>query len=131
MEELGNNLNMFLEQVRQLNNQVAAGQMKKESFVQQLKDLLNHYSDLKPEHYQGYVSNEYYIELMDRLRNPEEVALWNKIEHASTNTLAEVEGAVAQVLEYLDKYPQGPKCGEAMEKKRLNQNRAEQGFNSQ
>ena len=39
MNELGNKMKEFLEQVQQLNNQIVTGQFRKEDFLQQLKDL--------------------------------------------------------------------------------------------
>lgn len=64
--ELGNNKTTFLEQVRMNErNQVFAGIMSQEVFIQKLIELLSYYADLELEDYRGWIEEDTYNKLID------------------------------------------------------------------
>ena len=75
--------------------------------LQKLTDLLNHFEDLKPQDFKGYISDALYNQLLEAGRDPQELELWNKIQAAPTSTPAEVQDAQRLVSTYMTQYPQG------------------------
>ena len=80
--------------------------------LQKLTDLLNHFEDLKPQDFKGYINNELYNQLLEVDRDPQELALWNKIQSAPTSTPAEIQDAQRLVSTYTMQFPQGSKISE-------------------
>ena len=66
-KELGENKPVFLEQVRQREQEVSLGAMSQDAFVVLLKDLLNHYRDLRLEDYKGWIKADTYNKLLDAI----------------------------------------------------------------
>lgn len=122
MTELGKNKNSLLEQVKQKEiREVAAGSMTQDGFVTLLEQLLDHYSDLRKEDYKDWVSEEVYQKLMDALRDPEESGLWDNINAMPEGNEAENQNKLRSVLDYIVRYPNGPKIVEAnLMKEQLN-----------
>lgn len=114
MEELNANKQTLLEAVRDMEQQeVAPGAMTMDAFVQKLIELFHHYSDLKKEDYKGWISEEAYRIFEDGLRDPEELALWKRIEAAPEGNTAEIQDKRQLVITYIDRYPEGPRIAEA------------------
>lgn len=113
MEELGNNKQVFLNQIKDYDIKVATGEISKNELLKQLKELLNFYSDLEFSDYNGYVSEPIMRELEESLRDPNELSLWNRIETAPTSTNDEIQQALHLIDEYEKTYHNGPKIREA------------------
>lgn len=114
MEELKDNKRTLLEAVNSMEQQdVASGTMTMDGFVQKLIELLHHYSDLKKEDYQGWISEEAYRKLEDALRDPGELELWERIVAAPEGTASEIQAKLQLSITYIDSYPKGPKIDEA------------------
>lgn len=114
MEELKDNKQTLLEEVKNMEQQdVVSGAMTMDAFVQKLIELFHHYSDLKKEDYKGWISEEAYRIFEDGLRDPEELALWKRIEAAPEGNTAEIQDKRQLVITYIDRYPEGPRIAEA------------------
>lgn len=116
MPELGNteNKKVLLCQVQQKErNEVVSGIMTQDAFVGLLKQLLDYYSDLKPEDYLGWVSEGIYQRLTEGLRDPEEMDLWNNLSSMPEDSDVEIQNKLSLVLDYIARFPEGPKIAEA------------------
>ena len=102
MAILGVNKSMLLQQVKNQPN-IA---------VQKLIDLLNQYEDLTAQDFRGVVSDVIYDQLLEADRNPDELALWNKIQSAAKSTPQNIQDAQRLVNTYKAQFPQGPKISE-------------------
>lgn len=96
------------------NKQLLLDQVKNQPNIplQQLVNLIKQYEDLTPQDFQGYISDILYNQLLEMGRDPDEANLWNKIQSASTSTLAEVQDAQRLVSTYMTQYPQGPQIND-------------------
>ena len=83
--------------------------------VQQLIALLKQYEDLTAQDLRGVVSDVVYAQLLEADRNPEELALWNKIQSAAKFTPQEIQDTQRLVNTYQVQFPQGPKINEVNE----------------
>ena len=113
MNELGENKKTLLDQIRLKQQEVDGGSMSKDAFVDLLRKLLNNYADLKVDDYNGCIGNDVYKALMESLRDPEETRLWGDILSMSENNEAEIQNKLRSVLDYVARYPNGPKILDA------------------
>lgn len=114
MEELGNEKQTLLEAVRDMEQQdVASGAMTMDAFVEKLIELLHHYVDLRKEDYRGWISEEAYRKLEEALRDPGERELWEQIVAAPESAIKEISDKLQLLINYIDRYPEGPKIAEA------------------
>lgn len=81
--------------------------------LDQLVSLVKKYDDLSPNDFKGYIPELLFQQLLDALRDPIEVALWNQIQSAPTSTAVDIENALRLISTYLSQYPNGDKRSEA------------------
>ncbi|MDT3366600.1 MAG: hypothetical protein LIQ26_04940 [Bacteroidota bacterium] len=105
MPLIGNNKPTLL---RQVEHQPAVE-------VQQLVQLINTYEDLQIEDFRGIISDFMYKQLLDAVRKPEEVQMWNEIQAAPRNTPADIQALQGQLSMYIQRFAKSPKIDEAQE----------------
>lgn len=88
-----------------------------------LKQLVQLYDDVKVEDFKDIVSSELYNKLLDLMRDPREVALWNEIVSAPHNDVEQIKQAQQKCTEYITRYPSGSKINDVTQ--RLNALRIE------
>lgn len=79
----------------------------------QIKTIIEKYDDVTPEDFRGVISDMMLEELYDLCRNPEEKSLWEKIENAPTATPSQIQETQRLVVNYISRYPDGPKSSQA------------------
>lgn len=113
---LGDRKPLMLNQVKSQADSIQAEQLKK---------ICDDWGDVNADDFKNIVSSELYNELLDLLRDPNEVALWNEIVNAPHNDVNQIRIAQQKCTEYITRYPNAPKINEVTQK--LNALRLEMG----
>lgn len=92
------------------NKSILLNQVKNDPNIplQKLMDLLNHFEDLKPQDFEGYIDAPLYNQLLEADRDPQELELWNKIQVAPKSTSVEIQDLQRLVALYISSFPEGP-----------------------
>jgi hypothetical protein len=90
--------------------QILLNQVKRQPIedIRQLVSLIHKYEDLEPEDFRGYISEDLFKQLMDALRDPREILMWERILAASRETPEEINAVLNDLREYLNRYPESP-----------------------
>lgn len=114
MANIGNHKPQLLKQI----------ELEKPS-INKIEDILNMYEDLTLNELRSVIPDEMYTLLLDKIRDPQEKALWiecceNTWEGLPVSNSSEIEKAIAavdkginKVTIYIERYPNGPKYNEA------------------
>ncbi len=81
--------------------------------VEQIVGLIRKYDDLDIADLKGCVDNVTYEQLLDLLRDPNEMQLWNDIVAASNDTPEQIQNTQRKVSTYIQQFPRSPKQSEA------------------
>ncbi len=93
--------------------------------IDKIENILALYEDLSLNDLRGYISDEMFVILIDKTRDPNERALWEEcvkkpwlsmlLDNTSDieNALSSLSATITKVSTYIERYPTGPKYNEA------------------